>query len=164
MKLVKIAEYRNGAVRGYGGPPDPGAKYVLEIYVNKKVGNVELKRIASELDRRLEWGKVRLAMARDNRILIAIESTGFRTYQAAAVVLMFLPEILGLVGLVLTAASLYIALTSVPLWVIIMGILGILLLSPILISGIIRISPPKIEYKGKLRELPKKLAEYYGGE
>lgn len=133
MRVVKVAEYTRGRVYGRKVNVGPVSRYIVRMEVNRNVTRMDLERIVSEMKKRIGWGRIRSAVAKGKTIFIEIEPYGYVPYQAAVAVLTFLPEILSIVGMILIAASLYISATSVPQWVIIMGVIGIILIIPMLV-------------------------------
>jgi len=144
---VKIAEYIRGNIIGVNVEPSPGGLYLLEIKANRILTAQDLNIIVTELNRRIEWGKVKVAMARDDTATILIEATEYRpTGVNVALILMFLPQILAAIGAVLIAASLYMAVASVPSWIIALGIIGVMMLLPAIFGWKFEI-PKEVERK-----------------
>jgi len=130
---VKIAEYVGGNIIGVNVEPSPGGLYLLEMEVNRILTAQDLNTIVTELNSRIGWGRVKVAMAQGNKATVLIEATEYRpTGVNVALILMFLPQILAAIGAVLIAASLYMAVASVPSWIIALGIIGVMMLLPVI--------------------------------
>jgi len=149
---VKIAEYVGGNIIGANVELSPGGLYLLEIKANRILTAQDLNTIVVELNRRIGWGKVKVAMAREDTATVLIEATEYRpTGINVALILMFLPQILAAIGAVLIAASLYMAVASVPSWIIALGIIGMLMLLPTIFGWKIEI-PKEVVKKTETRK------------